>query len=370
MRQQNVVSIISFTRNGNALAQRIRHTIENCPENRAFSENIKVHVQESRKLSGSLKEWCQNAFAQSETLIFVGAAGIAVRLTAEFIKDKFHDPAVLVVDELGRFIIPILSGHVGGGNDFARFLAERLKAVPVITTATDLYKKFAVDTFAAENNLYISDRLLAKKISAAVLEGERIGFFCEKQVFGRMPKELVWTDGVSERDEEVQAAYRIRVGVHKGEEDGKTLFLYPKALVLGIGCQKGISAEEIERFVQQNLCQRQIAGESLLAAASVDLKMKEKGITEFCQRWNLSFCTFSPEQLAEIPGIFTDSAFVMDTVGVGNVCERAAAAYIMKSAAVKEGQAPEPLYRLIQRKTAECGITLAVAEADWSVEFE
>ncbi|MCI9083001.1 MAG: cobalt-precorrin 5A hydrolase [Lachnospiraceae bacterium] len=370
MKQQNMVNIISFTSNGNHLARNIRQIIEQCPQKGVFSENMQVCVQESRKLSLPLREWCRNAFAQSETLIFIGAVGIAVRLTAAFIRDKYEDPAVLVVDELGRFVIPILSGHVGGANEFACFLAQRLGAVPVITTATDLYGKFAVDVFAAKNGLYISDRLLAKKISAAVLEGEKIGFYCEKQVLGVMPKELVWSHEDFHGKEEVQVKYRICVSVHRGKEDGRTLYLYPRALVLGIGCRKGKSAEEIETFVQQRFEQGQFARESLFAAASVDLKKQEQGIIDFCEKWKLSFHTFSPERLAQVPGNFMDSAFVADTVGVGNVCERAAAAYVMELTAETARKTPEAEDQLIQKKTAEDGMTLAVAEADWSVKFE
>lgn len=369
MKQQNMVSIISFTRNGNSLARKIRQIMETCPQDGQVSHGFQVQVQESRKLTISLKEWCQNAFVQSGTLIFVGAAGIAVRLIADFVKDKYQDPAVLVVDELGHFVIPILSGHVGGGNAVTHFLAEKLGAVPVITTATDLYGKFAVDVFAAKNRLFISDRGLAKEISAAILEGETIGFSCEKQVSSSLPQELVLVNEVSVKDD-VKIRYRIHVGVHRWENNGRTLFLHPRVLALGIGCKKGKTAEEIEAFAQQKLLEKHLARESLLGVASVDLKKQEKGLVDFCERWKLSLHTYAAEQLAEIPGTFTESAFVSNTVGVGNVCERAAAAYVMELMAEQEKKAWEYCPELIQRKMAGHGITLAVSEIDWSVDFE
>lgn len=369
MKQQNMVSIISFTTTGSSLAQSIRQIVEECPSGEEGSGKILVQLQESRTCSGSLKEWCRDAFLQSQTLIFVGAAGIAVRLIAESVKDKYRDPAVLVVDELGQFVIPILSGHVGGGNEFARFLAEKLGAVPVITTATDLYGKFAVDVFAVKNRLFLSERRLAKEISAAILEGEKIGFSCEKQVLGRMPEELIGLDEVSGTDLDGSIRYRIHVGVHKWEHHGRTIFLHPRALILGIGCKKGKSAEEIEAFVQENLWRNQLARESLLGAASVDIKKQEKGLFNFCSRWNLPFHTYSAQQLAEIPGTFTESVFVTETVGVGNVCERAAAACAMEFSSKKENNAREHWKGLVP-KTAGSGITLAVSELEWSVEFE
>ena len=104
----------------------------------------------------SLAEWTSAQFVQSDALIFVGAAGIAVRAIAPHCKSKTTDPAVVVVDECGRFAVPILSGHLGGANDLARAIAAVCGAVPVITTATDAHGIFAVDVteqLKAENAL-------------------------------------------------------------------------------------------------------------------------------------------------------------------------------------------------------------------------
>ena len=91
-----------------------------------------------RSLEGGLSAWTGAEFQRSDALIFVGACGIAVRAIAPFVQDKFHDPAVLCVDEAGTFVIPLLSGHVGGANRLAEFVAGGIGAVPVVTTATDV----------------------------------------------------------------------------------------------------------------------------------------------------------------------------------------------------------------------------------------
>lgn len=328
------IEIISFTEQGKKQADKIKNIVE---------KDAEVHMVCGRNMELSLQEWCREAFLKSQVLIFVGAAGIAVRIIAPFVKDKFTDPAVLVVDEKGKFVIPILSGHAGGANEYASVLAGKLSAEAVITTATDLNGKFAVDVFARKNQLILRDRAWAKDISAAVLRGEPIAFSCEGKMRGKMPGELVIG----------HAQHQISVGIHTENN------LHPKAVTLGIGCRRGKPVEEIEEFVQKQLRKHQIALESVISVASVEQKKEEQGLILFCQKYDLPFRTFSAQQLREVPGDFEESQFVEEKIGVGNVCERAAIC------AQGLNQA-----RIILHKTAERGMTLAIAEKDWSVIFE
>lgn len=390
-RERNRASVIYFTERGKALGEKIREKLKNArPE---------LSLRMGRMPGQSLQEWCREAFEDSQLLIFVGAAGIAVRAIAPFVRDKFTDPAVLVLDEQGNYVIPILSGHVGGGNRWAAFLAEELPAVPVITTATDLYGKFAVDVFAAGNGLVLSDRRLAKEISGAVLRGKKIEFYCEKPGIllpgqssgsaaapvGNFPKDLLWKewneaedgwpeekntpetsvpgDG-REKPQPERGNYRIYTGIHDFREQEGTLCLFPKAVVIGIGCRKGKSAEEIERFVKKVLKEQRIAPESVCCLASADRKKEEGGILAFAEKYRIPFYTFSAEELAQVPGTFTSSEFVKQTMGIENICERAAVKAAM------ERSRREYMPALLQKKTAEHGMTLALAEQEWSVVFE
>lgn len=358
------IEIISFTSQGSSLAEKIKEIMK-------VYGNVQVTSGKEKNIS--LQTWTENAFSKAQVLIFVGAAGIAVRAIAPFVQDKFKDPAVLVVDEKGTYVIPVLSGHVGGANAYALQLAEKLQAQAVITTATDINQKFAVDVFAKKNQLFIKDRVWAKEISAAILGGEKIGFFCEGQVTGTIPEEVVTEQVIGTMPEEVVAEqvigtmpeevvaeqgkvtekYRINVGIHN------TCQLIPKAVTVGIGCRKGKSAEEIEIFVLEQLGKQQIAMESISCVASVDKKKNEAGILAFCEKYGLEFQTFSPEELERVPGEYTQSEFVEKTIGVGNVCERAAIC------AWKQNRA-----HILQPKTAQNGKTLAIAEKEWSVRFE
>ena len=122
----------------------------------------------------SLAEWTGVQFVQSDALIFVGAAGIAVRAIAPHCKSKTTDPAVVVVDECGRFAVPILSGHLGGANDLARTIAAVCGAVPVITTATDAHGTFAADEWAKHQNCMVLEPERIKLVSGKLLAGQPV----------------------------------------------------------------------------------------------------------------------------------------------------------------------------------------------------
>lgn len=102
-------------------------------------------------ISESTMKWAGRQFEEADALIFIGACGIAVRSIAPYIVSKKQDPAVLVLDECGKFVISLLSGHLGGANELTQTVAEILGAQPVVTTATDLHKRFAVDVFAKKS---------------------------------------------------------------------------------------------------------------------------------------------------------------------------------------------------------------------------
>ena len=108
-------------------------------------------------------------FQANQALIFISSVGLAVREIAPHLRSKATDPAVIVLDELGQFVIPVLSGHIGGANDMAKKIAENLGSTPVITTATDINGRFSVDAWATKQGCTISSLSAAKAVSAAVL---------------------------------------------------------------------------------------------------------------------------------------------------------------------------------------------------------
>ena len=189
------IRIISFTSRGKALARRISSVLK---EEGFEAEAAVKNSRDPESLKESLSAWTGRQFSEAQGIIFVGAAGIAVRAVAPFVKSKAEDPAVLAVDEAGRYCIPLLSGHLGGANALACLLGKQLGMEPVLTTATDINGKWAVDVFAAKNGLFIQDLEGAKKISARILGEEPVTLKLQEgngQVEGELPPEVSFFPG-------------------------------------------------------------------------------------------------------------------------------------------------------------------------------
>ncbi len=342
------VRIIAFTRRGIALAQRLTALLE--------GENLQVSAFSTKEETGSavvvpvgssLRRWTQEAMAGWDGIVFIGACGIAVRSVAPFLRGKDQDPAVVVVDENGQFAVSLLSGHIGGANDLARRVARLLGAVPVVTTATDSGGRFAVDEWAVKEGLWIVHLKAAKGVSMAILEGEPVGFCSQVPWEGSLPQGLVEKD---EGPVGICVSYDQRL-----KPFAVTLNLVPRTVVLGIGCRKGIPAPVIAAQVQGVLDSSGIPREAVTGVATIDRKGEEPGLLAFCREWDLPLAVFSAEELAQAEGAVTASSFVQKTVGVDNVCERAA---LRQSGGV-----------LLVPKQAGEGVTVAAAAAPMVLRF-
>ena len=348
------LSVISFTKAGLLLSKRVEKELDGEPEVRLYTK-CKSCRSDGRNRSAaavetSVREWAGRQMKERNAMLFIGACGIAVRAIAPFLTDKLRDAPVLVMDEQGKYVITVLSGHMGGANELAYLLAEKTGAKPVITTATDLNQKFAVDVFARENGLSIGDRDGIVKVSAKVLAGEEI----------TVSIETGHGCSVSEKSGVCVVAYPpsgfadVVITSAENEFDA-ALVLRPKESVVGFGCKKGKTEEEIRQFIAKKLNENRILTTQIYALASVLQKRDEEGIREWCRKENIPFLTYTAEQLREIKGDFTASAFVKEQVGVDNVCERAAL-----KACGKKGT-------LMIQKCAEAGMTIAIARRDWKV---
>lgn len=378
------LAIISFTENGIKLSQTVakrlsgRKVMLYTKCSRYTAEDLKV-----QRVKESLQVWTAQRMAEGDALLFIGACGIAVRAIAPNLTDKLHDVPVIVMDEEGQYVIPILSGHVGGANELARELAGLMDACPVITTATDVQKKFAVDLFAKRNHLEIMNKDGIAKVSAKALVGEQLTIavrakniecyhpkFCEvcEEDFTEAENQLLREASMHKQDQEVcgvESPLRLVPYVKNQQIDivvsetpdnkNALIWLRPKRYVVGMGCRKNKDTEELLAFYQETLEQAMVEPGEVYALASIDKKKDEPGLLAISERMRIPFFTYTAEELNRVGACVHSSEFVKAQVGVDNVCERAALAGCGANGT------------LIYEKQAFDGMTIAIAERNWSV---
>lgn len=357
------LGLICFTRNGGKIGELICEGLKKNGHSCIGYINPKMAEGSSLlPLDTSLHDWCEDMFSSMDGIIFVSACGIAVRGIAPFIKHKTKDPAVVVIDELGHYCISLLSGHIGGGNSLTKEIASLSGATPIISTATDLNHKFAVDEFAVRNQMYINSMDTAKLISSAILEGKKIGLVSDFPLPKGVPSELEVITQSELNDiltyDKVPMDLGICISFDTTRNPFKnTLSLVPKIISLGIGCKKDTPMENIETLVLDTLQKNHMSIHCVSTVASINLKSKEPGLLDFCNKYNITFHTYSTKELLSLEGDFSSSSFVKSITGVSNVCERASVL------ASNHGQ-------LLIKKTANNGVTLALSISDWRIRFE
>lgn len=331
------IAVCSLTKNGEALAQKISCFFEaDIFKKEDYKKGFLVFIQE--------------IFIDYDAFIFIMATGIAVRAIAPVLKHKTIDPAVVVLDEKGQFAISLLSGHLGGANDLTKKIAQSIGSSAVITTATDCNEKVSFDIVAKKNNCVIKNINLLKYISSAVVNGEKIGLFCDYEIIAPL------FEYISFQKEQKNNVF-ITNHFPNLSQNNYNLILIPVNIVIGIGCKKGKTKEEIKSAVYDFLNQNHIYFNAVKCIASIDLKKEEKGIVEFCKEKKLPFITLPKEKLEKVEQEFECSDFVKQTIGVGNVAE-ACAVHAFENT------------KLICKKTIYSGITLALGEIQTKIIFD
>lgn len=341
------VAVIAFTEDGSAVAKRLLGAFH-AADCGARGYLPLSHAREGFSSFSDLRALTGGLWSEMQGIVFVGACGIAVRAIAPHVKSKLSDPAVVVLDDGGKYAISLLSGHIGNANGLAEQAAKIVGATSVITTATDVHGVFAVDTWAMENGLCIENPEAIKEVSVRLLHGEPVGLKSEYPVEGMLPSGV--TDG--------PAACGIYIGAGKSPFS-ITLRLRPRNLLLGVGCRKGTPKEALLMAVEQAVSRHGLLPACIAGIASITLKKGEPGLLALGEELGVPVVFFSAEELAAAEGAFTPSAYVESVTGVDNVCERSAALL-----AARYGGGG----RIIS-KTAGDGVTVAAYEAAHKVSF-
>ena len=316
------LACVTFTQRGIALAKRLQSE---------FQGTVALYTKQNYKAE------LPAIFQQYQGIVFIAATGIAVRLSAPFLQGKTRDPAIVVVDDLGRYAISLVSGHVGGANALAREIAAILECQPVITTASDGRGFEAVDLFAKHHELVVENWQDVKTLTAMMVEEQPIRLISEIEAVIQY-QHLV---------EENPAGCLYVTSQEPMICDVPHCVLRPKNLSVGLGCRKGKTAQEIFQALTTVFRQHRLSLNSIWTIATITLKQDEPGIREVCRELGIELSVFTQEQIQRIEHQFAGSQFVKATVGVASVCE--------PCAVLAGGD-------LIVEKTAINGVTIAVAK--------
>lgn len=302
-----------------------------------------------------LSEEMADAFVRYDALIFIMAAGIAVRSVAPYVASKLSDPAVLVLDDRGQNIISLLSGHVGGANELTRLLAKKLRSNPVITTATDVNQLLAPDVLAGRLDMVPCPKENLVVFNGALLRGRKLVYLLDSSLKCRaeyerrlrashVPYEVVdgselpdrlastnvtdsgLTGAAGKAEGAGQNALYVVLSDRQRQASSRVLYLVPRGLIAGVGCRRGTAPELILAALQEACGCIGWQIDRLDRLASTVVKADEQGLLAAAEGLQLPIDFFENQSLEEAIERYglSESEFVKKNIGVGNVCEAAA----------------------------------------------
>ena len=344
-------AIIAITANGANLGAIIKRGL---PQSTLFV--IEKHATgDAVPFSGRVPALLARLWPDFGGFLCVMATGIVVRSIAPLLQGKDQDPAVVVMDDAGRFAISLLSGHLGGANALATQCADLAGATAVITTATDVNDLPSFDMLAQENGWRIEDLSRVKVLNALLLEGKEIA------VIDPTGKVAEYCGGkgnllfVEDCEQTAQSSAKGVVLVTNGllpptVDLERALVLRPVDLCLGIGCNRGTAADEIASVVSRHLAQLSLSDRSIKCLASAEAKADEEGLLAYARDKGIPLVFFSSEELngVNVPSPPSEHAFA--AIGARGVAEPAA---LLAAAGGK----------LLLHKVKDGNVTLAIAQS-------
>jgi cobalt-precorrin 5A hydrolase / precorrin-3B C17-methyltransferase len=281
-------------------------------------------------------------FRDGHPLVAIASVGLIVRLVGGCLRSKEVDPPVVVIDEAGRFVVPVLSGHLGGGNALAERLAAHIGAVPVVTTATEVLGTLPIDRIAAEAGWRIEETDAVKAVARCLVNGEPVvvvqecGDTAWRQQFGPLPVSIdcfaSWEDLAKRPGQRRPQRYQGGIFISDRCLPPDALqavavswvVCRPPSLVIGVGAEKGVSPDDLDAALYETLERFGFAADSVTAVATLDRKAAEEGFRTWLAHRGWPVVSYTPEQLAQVQNLPNPSDVVAQAVGAPGVCEPAA----------------------------------------------
>lgn len=258
-------------------------------------------VPEASQWSPPLQRLVEDLWSTHGRIVMGLSVGATVRLIAPFLTDKFHDPAVVAIDETSRFVVPILSAHFGGANQLARDVAQHLGATPIITTASDAMGCEALDTRLARMGYRVENPRQLSRVMTDVLDGQPVSVSFDLEL-----KE--WAMRLLDGNKSPLVLINGRGALHLSvrrvapNEAVSTVIVRPPALVVGIGCVRGVSSQDVHSAVSMALNQWGLSRYAIGQAATIDLKADEDGLRQWAKATGIGLQFFSATDLNQVPG--------------------------------------------------------------------
>lgn len=339
------IAIVCITENGKKLALNIQSLISNSHVYVVSNKQNELQVECETKNIFLVKEklsvLTKKLFKEYQYILFIMATGIVVRVIAPYIVSKFNDPAIMVTDEKGKNVISLLSGHMGGANEMTNFISNLINANPVITTATDVNKKSALDLIAKELDAHIDAfRDNVKDVNSMLVNNQEVGIYIDGKydVDTRGFKILESLENIENIEKIVVITNKKdflnnyinehkRLDIDKRHLEEKIIKVIPKDLVIGIGCRRNTDSELLKESLYDLLEKYNIDIKSIKEIGSIDIKHDEKAIIDLSKSLSIPFKTISANEISKVDYLFEKSEFVKKNVGV--YCVSEPVAYIL-----------------------------------------
>jgi cobalt-precorrin 5A hydrolase / precorrin-3B C17-methyltransferase len=270
---------------------------------------------DARLYEGKAKEALHRAWNECDGIVLFLATGAAVRLVAPLLEGKHRDPGVVTVDDAGNFAVALCGGHEGGANALAARVADTLGGAPVITTASDCLGFPALDSLGDKLGLRLERDSDLASVGAALVSGEEVSLVAERRwPLGPLPENVVRTD-------EWEAPL-ILISDRLVETPRPAVVYRPPSLVAGVGCSRGVGAEEILDLLLRSLAQAELTEKSVAALASIDVKRDEAGLLQAAEKLDVPI-HFHPAEALSVVEAPNPSEPVREAVGTPSVAEAA-----------------------------------------------
>jgi cobalt-precorrin 5A hydrolase len=312
--------VFALTERGLTLAARIA----------AALDAVEV-FEPSALVKGGLKKEAARAFRRGDALVFISAVGIAIRCVAPLLKGKHIDPAVVGVDERGRFAISLLSGHMGGANALTERVAKAVGATAVVTTATDIWNLPSVEELSDGFSLVIEDPKKIKAVNSAILDSEKVFVIDSnkkrrEEIKGRFKGVFTCQRAFPQRLGPKEACVLVSSALEPVPSScaERTLTLRPREIIAGVGCGKGTPKAMIKKALLEAFTAAGLSPLSIKSFATIDIKKNERGLKALAREFAAPIEAYAAKELNRVKYPSKPSSAVMKATGAGAVAEPAA----------------------------------------------